>query len=48
MTIPYITSKQQEIPKLGYQFRFLNRLHIQNIMKHKNYKRIRVWLKDLI
>lgn len=47
MIIPYITPKQQEIPKLIYKFRFLNRLHIQKLLKHKYHKRINDWLNDL-
>ncbi len=48
MTIPYITPKQQEIPKLINKFRFLNRLHIQKILNHKDKRRINSWLKDLV
>lgn len=47
MTIPYITPKQQEIPKLLYKFRFLNRLQIQKHLGHKDKRRINSWLKDL-
>lgn len=48
MTIPYITPKQQQIPKLIYKFRILNRLQIQIILNHKDKRRINAWLKDLI
>jgi len=48
MTIPYITPKQQEIPKLIYSFRFINRLQIQKLLNHKDKRRINSWLKDLI
>ena len=48
MTIPYITPKQQEIPKLIYKFRSLNRLQIQRLLNHKDKRRINSWLKDLI
>src|SRR3989344_6235671 len=48
MTIPYITPKQQQIPKLIYTFRILNRLQIQKILKHKDKRRINSWLKDLV
>ncbi len=48
MTIPYITPKQQQIPKLIYKFRILNRLQIQKILNHKDKRRINSWLKDLI
>lgn len=47
MTIPYITPKQQEIPKLIYKFRFLNRLQIQKHLGHKDKRRVNSWLKDL-
>jgi len=47
MTIPYITPTQQEIPKLIYKFRFLNRLQIQKLLNHKYHKRINDWLNDL-
>jgi len=48
MTIPYITPKQQEIPKLINKFRFLNRIHIQTLLNHKEKRRINSWLKDLV
>ena len=48
MTIPYITPKQQEIPKLIYKFRFLNRLQIQTLLNHNYHKRIIDWLNDLV
>ena len=48
MIIPYITPKQQEIPKLIYKFRFLNRLQIQKLLNHKDKRRINAWLKDLV
>ncbi len=48
MTIPYITPKQHEIPKLIYKFRFLNRLHIQKLLNHKDKRRVNSWLKDLV
>ncbi len=47
MTLPKITNKQQEIPKLLYQFRFLNRLQIQKFLHHKDKRRINSWLKYL-
>ncbi len=46
--LPYISEKQKEILKLIHKFRFLNRIQIQTIMKHKDYKRINVWLKNLV
>src|SRR5450830_1672307 len=47
MTLPKITNKQQEILTLIYQFRFLNRVQIQTLLNHKDYKTINQWLKDL-
>lgn len=46
--LPHITQKQKEIMRLIYKFRFLDRIQIQTLMKHKDYKRINVWLKDLV
>jgi hypothetical protein len=47
MKLPELTTKQGEILKLLYNYRFLNRIQIQTLMNHKDYKRINVWLKDL-
>jgi hypothetical protein len=47
MTLPKITNKQQEILTLLYRFRFLNRIQIQSLLNHKDYKTINTWLKDL-
>lgn len=47
MTPPNITKKQQEIIKYLYHFRFLNRVQIQALLNHKDYKLINAWLKDL-
>jgi len=46
-TLPSITIKQQEILKLIYRYRFLNRTQIQALLKHKDKRRIISWLKDL-
>jgi len=46
-TLPIITAKQQEILKLLYKYRFLNRTQIQTLLKHKDKRRIISWLKDL-
>jgi len=46
-TLPKITTKQQEILKLIYKYRFLNRTQIQALLKHKDKRRIISWLKDL-
>jgi hypothetical protein len=45
--LPPITTKQQEILKLIYRYRFLNRIQIQALLKHKDKRRIISWLKDL-
>jgi len=47
MTLPKLTNKQQEIIRLLYRYRFLNRIQIQKLMGHKDYKTINLWLKDL-
>lgn len=47
MTLPKITNKQTEILTLVYQFRFLNRAQIQQLLNHKDPKTINTWLKDL-
>lgn len=43
-----ITDKQQNILKILYRFRFLKRSQIQQLLNHKDYKTINLWLKDLI
>jgi len=45
--LPKITKKQLEIIKYIYHFRFLNRTQIQALLKHKDYRLINEWLKDL-
>lgn len=45
--LPKLTNKQREILKLLYNHRFLNRIQIQALLHHKDYKRINVWLKYL-
>lgn len=47
ISTPSITSKQHEILKLLYKYRFLNRTQIQTILRHKDKRRITSWLKDL-
>lgn len=42
-----LTPKQQAILKLLYKYRFLNRIQIQKLLKHKDKRRIISWLKDL-
>jgi hypothetical protein len=47
MTLPKLTRKQQEIIRLLYTYRFLNRKQIQFLLNHRDKKRIISWLKDL-
>ena len=47
MTNLHITQKQLEILNYLYKYRFLNRYHIQQLLNHKDPKRINTWLKDL-
>ena len=47
MKLPKLTPRQQTILVLLYKYRFLNRIQIQTLMSHKDYKRINVWLADL-
>jgi hypothetical protein len=45
--LPPLTPKQQAILKLLYKYRFLNRIQIQKLLKHKDKRRIISWLKYL-
>lgn len=47
MTLPAITNKQQQIIRLLYRHRFLDRKQIQTLLQHKDKRRIITWLKDL-
>ena len=47
MQLPQTTTKQQDILKLLYRYRFANRIQLQEFMGHKNKRRIADWLKDL-
>lgn len=47
MTLPTITNKQQQIIRLLYRHRFLDRKQIQTLLRHKDKRRIITWLKDL-
>lgn len=47
MTLPTITNKQQEIIRILYRHRFLDRKQIQTLLHHKAKMRIIFWLKDL-
>lgn len=47
MNLPKITTKQEEILKLLYTYRYLDRIQIQKALNHKDKRRILAWLKDL-
>jgi hypothetical protein len=47
MTLPKITHRQQDLLKLLYRFRFLDRIQLQALMDHKNRRRVNEWLSDL-
>lgn len=47
MNLPTTTTKQQEIIKLLYKHRFLERKHIQQYLGHIDKRRSSRWLKDL-
>src|ERR1035437_5137267 len=47
MKLQSITTKQKEILKLIYQYRYLDRIQIQKALNHKDKRRILAWLKDL-
>ncbi len=47
LQVPKITQKQKEILDLLYTHRFLTRIQIQTLLKHKDKKTINLWLKDL-
>jgi len=47
LQIPKITYKQREILDLLYTHRFLTRIQIQALLKHKDKKTINLWLRDL-
>ncbi|HET9174323.1 MAG TPA: hypothetical protein VFN56_03515 [Candidatus Saccharimonadales bacterium] len=44
---PHITGKQIEILRLLYTYRFLHRIQLQQFLRHKDYKTINLWLRDL-
>jgi hypothetical protein len=46
-TSPTITPKQHTILQLLYRYRFLNRIQVQQLLKHKDKRRVVSWLKDL-
>lgn len=43
-----IKPRQEQILILIYRFRFLNRKQIQNLIGHKNHRKIQEWLNELI
>lgn len=45
--LPVLTRRQKEIVELVYKHRFINRIQIQALLKHKDYKTINLWLRDL-
>lgn len=47
MQLPKTTTKQQDILKLLYRYRFVDRIQMQALMGHKDKRRIGAWLKDL-
>lgn len=47
MNLPKLTMRQREILDLLYKHRFLNRIQIQALLGHKDYKNVNLWLKDL-
>lgn len=42
-----LSNKQKEIVHSIFRFRFLNRIQIQTLLKHKVHHRVNEWLKDL-
>ena len=46
-TLPTPTTKQTQILKLLYNYRYLTRPQLQTLLKHKDKRRIISWLKDL-
>lgn len=46
-TLPTLTTKQSEILKLLYTYRYLTRPQLQTLLDHKDKRRIISWLKDL-
>jgi len=47
MNTAKITKKQVEIIHLLVKYRYLNRIHIQKLLNHKQSHRVKVWLRDL-
>src|SRR5579872_1283906 len=48
MNTPHITNKQNQIIPLLYKFRFLTVSHFQTLLNHKDPRRIKEWLTDLL
>ena len=47
MTHTPLTPKQHDILTHLFRFRFLTRIHIQDLLNHANHTRINSWLNDL-
>ncbi len=47
MILPKLTKKQSEIIRMLFKYRYLNRIQIQAMLEHRDYKRVNIWLKDL-
>ncbi len=47
MKIPDITKKQQDILRLLYTYRYLDRIQLQQALNHQDKRRVLAWLKDL-
>lgn len=47
MDLPKITAKQQALIRLLYQYRYLERSLVQDLLGHTDKRRISAWLKDL-
>lgn len=45
--LPQITNTQKKIIYLIYRYRFLTRIHIQQLLDHTHHQKINLWLKDL-
>lgn len=47
ITLPKLSNKQKEIITFVIRYRFLNRIHIQNFINHKDYSTLNKYLKYL-
>ena len=48
MSKKIVTNKEKEIQTIIYTFRFINSKQIQQLLNHKDHRRINGWLKDLV